>query len=410
MTLWGWLDNVKQFINTVIDRVLGRDAEHTLLDKVIDIGKDDTLKTSGTLFDDAITLGRWETDMRQIIKDTYIQCYLMGIGGEGQLSQKDFGSIGGMLADQYRYLNGFAQEIADGKLTPAQIEARIQMYINSARESYSRARARSYGIPDGKLPAHPGDGRTRCLCITTPDCRILTMNGWVPMYDVQVGDYVFTHLNNWKKVTEVVIKSSKNEDHSSYEEHYLVKSPMGKWVGCTGSHLWKTYKGWISTDQIYKEKLSISPSVVCAFEFDGFINENVANAECRLMDDNPYELIRSPHISRSLRKFEQITYGRKSKSYHPIREYIGDNPEIIHVGKLTGDTLVYDITVEDDESFVIEGLISHNTNCKCFWDIVQVSDGWECYWVVNRGAENCDDCLEHGIKWNPFFIPFKDEE
>jgi intein/homing endonuclease len=27
--------------------------------------------------------------------------------------------------------------------------------------------------------------------------------------------------------------------------------------------------------------------------------------------------------------------------------------------------ILYDLTVEDDHSFIIEGLVAHNSNCRC---------------------------------------------
>ena len=160
--MWGWLSDAKQFILTLFDRVLGRDAERTIVDTNINIAKNEFTSITQSLIDDNITVGQWQMQIRDALKIEYIQQYLLGIGGEGNLSSKDYGSIGGMLRDQYRYLDNFARQIANGELTPGQAMARIQMYANSARESFGRARARAFSIPDGALPAYPGDGQTRC--------------------------------------------------------------------------------------------------------------------------------------------------------------------------------------------------------------------------------------------------------
>ena len=105
----------------------------------------------------------WHEMMREEIKREYIREYLLGRGGLGSMTSKDWGSIGGMLADQYRYLKDFAKLVSEGALSEGQIRARAAMYMNSAREGFERGQARSYGVPDGALPAHPGDGQTQCL-------------------------------------------------------------------------------------------------------------------------------------------------------------------------------------------------------------------------------------------------------
>jgi hypothetical protein len=64
-----------------------------------------------------IRLQAWQTLMRQEIKDEYIRQYLLGKGGITQMTQADWGSIGGMLSEQYGYLDGFAAQIASGNLS-----------------------------------------------------------------------------------------------------------------------------------------------------------------------------------------------------------------------------------------------------------------------------------------------------
>lgn len=86
--------------------------------------------------------GDWRDLMRREIKDEYIRQYLQGAGGRAQMTQADWGSVGGMLKDQYRYLDDFAREVAEGKLSEAQIAARSRMYVHSAREAYERAHGR----------------------------------------------------------------------------------------------------------------------------------------------------------------------------------------------------------------------------------------------------------------------------
>jgi len=159
---------------------------------------DDSLAASGNAMD---TLGAfvsagqlapadWNTLVREELKQEYVRQYLLGIGGREQMTAANWGSIGGMLADQYRYLDGFAAEIAAGDLSQAQIQARLRMYVNSAREAYERAHQRAaqkagydeerwvLGVaehcddclayeamgwqPIGTFPL-PGSGATRCL-------------------------------------------------------------------------------------------------------------------------------------------------------------------------------------------------------------------------------------------------------
>jgi len=107
-----------------------------------------------------ISLQQWTLNFREELKTTYINQYLAGRGGLEAMTQADWGSIGGMLQNQYRYMNNFAADIAAGRLSPAQVEARMRLYTNSATQSFERGKSRAMGVPT--MPQYPGDGSTRC--------------------------------------------------------------------------------------------------------------------------------------------------------------------------------------------------------------------------------------------------------
>ena len=75
--------------------------------------------------------------------------------------------------------------------------------------------------------------------------------------------------------------------------------------------------------------------------------------------------------------------------------------EVLLAGMLPEGTALFDLSVEEDHSFVVEGLVSHNTNCKCHWVIREFKDRWEATWTMSVLAEHCDDCLVNAAKWSP---------
>lgn len=103
--------------------------------------------------------------MRDEIKYSTIRQYALGRGGLAQMRQEDWGSVGGMLADQYRYLGPFSEEI--GNLSEAQIAARAAMYIRSSREAYERGKVRARGLAVNDLPVYPC---TDSICLTNCRC------------------------------------------------------------------------------------------------------------------------------------------------------------------------------------------------------------------------------------------------
>lgn len=114
----------------------------------------------------------FEKLMREQLKAEVIRQYLLGRGGLDSLTKADYGAMGGVIADQYRYLDDFMARIEAGKYSAKQIANIAEMYINSTREAFERARARARGLPP--MPAYPGDGNSKCLT----NCRCYWDYNW----------------------------------------------------------------------------------------------------------------------------------------------------------------------------------------------------------------------------------------
>lgn len=108
-----------------------------------------------------LTVAEWERDMRAIIRTSTIDQYVLGRGGRHAMTPADWGRVGRMVREQYKYASAFAAEIAAGKLSEAQIAARARLYMASSTAAFERGRAASFrGL---KLPAYPADGSQECL-------------------------------------------------------------------------------------------------------------------------------------------------------------------------------------------------------------------------------------------------------
>lgn len=129
----------------------------------------DVMLTLGEFVGDGrLSVDDWVVRMRAEIKGEYIRQYLQGVGGRDMMRPSDWGRIGGLLQKQYRFLDGFAEDIRQGNVQGGAIGTRASMYSESARQAYERANAVGQGVPLSKLPAFPGDGsticKTRCKC------------------------------------------------------------------------------------------------------------------------------------------------------------------------------------------------------------------------------------------------------
>jgi hypothetical protein len=157
---WTYDPNVKRY-----RRPNGRFVDQeTVIDwayAYADASRDVVQTLTGYAFQGTLRVPDWQTAMRRAVKNQYINQYLAGRGGMEQMTQRDWGIIGRALRDQYQFLDGFAQDLADGVITEAQAKARARMYIEAGHAAFERGRAEAFGMP--LLPAYPSDGQTICL-------------------------------------------------------------------------------------------------------------------------------------------------------------------------------------------------------------------------------------------------------
>ena len=132
-------------------------------------GEKSLQSTTAEMREAALTLPptEFEALMRRMIKMEVIKQYVLGRGGKDNLTQVDYGVMGGVIADQYRYLDAMMVAYQNGDISPAEVARRTAMYINSAREAYERANARARGLP--LMPEYAGSG-SACRGLTNCKC------------------------------------------------------------------------------------------------------------------------------------------------------------------------------------------------------------------------------------------------
>jgi hypothetical protein len=152
------------------------------------------------LAEQSLSLGSWQKTMRANIKTQFTQQYLLGIGGRNQMTPSDWGSLGGLLAKQYNYLDLFASQIANGELSENQIGARSEMYMLAARSAFERASAKVRGIPLDAIPVFPTED---CLGLTNCGCNwVYNRHGdeWHATWtlgDTDHCDVCISHASQW---------------------------------------------------------------------------------------------------------------------------------------------------------------------------------------------------------------------
>lgn len=165
---WQWDDRSKRYRNTESGRFISQRTAVKLRDAYTAGKVADADRLSRKLVNREINLQEWTLEMRRQIKDAYVNQYMLARGGKNNMTQADWGRVGGLIHGQYHYLEGFSRDIDAGKLSEGQVRTRARMYINGSTRAFERAKSDSLGVPE--LKQYPGDGQT--VCRTNCQCHL----------------------------------------------------------------------------------------------------------------------------------------------------------------------------------------------------------------------------------------------
>jgi hypothetical protein len=117
-------------------RFLSKEAVGKLVDSRIDQLEANLRRYTRMLADGNLTLDQWQGSVREAIKNAHIQAALIGYGGKDEMGSAEYGRIGQRLRAEYTYLQGFARDLLDGRISNPMALARIGLYAKSVRGSY----------------------------------------------------------------------------------------------------------------------------------------------------------------------------------------------------------------------------------------------------------------------------------
>lgn len=147
------------------------------LDRLIALGLAD-IERATLMLNGGGGVGAWRRDMERIITTQTTAAYIaataqrLGVPPDSpllsrqRLSRAERADIRRQVADQLRFLDGFAADL--GRLSPAQVMARAKLYATGPRAFYYAQRWGGWEIPDRLLP-----GLQACLgnCLCRIDIR-----------------------------------------------------------------------------------------------------------------------------------------------------------------------------------------------------------------------------------------------
>lgn len=130
---------------------------------------------------DALAIGRlnleqFQNAMIDHLSYTHDALHMLGRGGVFAMDTSDFAMLTAIKESEFEYLDGFLADIANGKLSAAQVRARIGMYNEKCYGSFFegvRQSSMAAGFDQERRVLNPAE---HCN-----DCVALAAKGWQPI-------------------------------------------------------------------------------------------------------------------------------------------------------------------------------------------------------------------------------------
>ena len=83
-----------------------------------------------------LSLSEWEKQFAQTLKESHLRMMALSSGGKQNLTSRHYGAAGYELRRQYEFLDGFARDLAAGKLTADRALWRSGLYSSSIKTAF----------------------------------------------------------------------------------------------------------------------------------------------------------------------------------------------------------------------------------------------------------------------------------
>ena len=132
-----WNARLRRYQDADTGRIVSNKQVRAALDAVILSAKHETRTLTQQLLNGKITLAEWQEQMAFNLKMQTLASHALAKGGWAQMTASDFGKVGAELKKQYAYLQKFALDIQDNRISfDKRILTRADLYAESARGTF----------------------------------------------------------------------------------------------------------------------------------------------------------------------------------------------------------------------------------------------------------------------------------
>ena len=164
------------------DRTMTPDFVRAVVDYAIDKGEAEIVRVTEDLRADRIKLPEWHRRMERMVSARVAATSTIALGGVNQMNASDRAAISREIAEQLKFLRGFAKDIESGKQPmDGRLIGRAKLYAQAPRGSYEAIRGRAAEFGGNNEERRVLGGADHCAASgRIPGCPQLA-NRWMPI-------------------------------------------------------------------------------------------------------------------------------------------------------------------------------------------------------------------------------------
>ena len=174
-------EKLGRYIDTRTRRMVPWSEVRGALDAAIDSSSRTVNTLSQQLREGAISLEQWRGQVQQELRQVHLASVALAKGGHAQLTQADYGRVGGLVAREYRYLEAFTRQIENGQQPlDGRFLQRSEQYTKAGRETYhrqERVEQARRGFDEERSIRHADDSCGECIAEEE--------RGWVALGEIK---------------------------------------------------------------------------------------------------------------------------------------------------------------------------------------------------------------------------------
>lgn len=175
---WLWDGRIGRYRYKDTGRLAPRSAIDSLSRRYIQKIEAESIASVDDLLGGKIGFDRWQREQLERIKTVHAQQVMLGSGGYDRTSPEQFLELGRDLKNNhYPRFRAFAIEMSEGRLSAAQIKARLKQYYQASNSSYSKGNIASQVRSGIRLGRRELGG----CGVSCAECIGYAGLGWLPL-------------------------------------------------------------------------------------------------------------------------------------------------------------------------------------------------------------------------------------